>query len=135
MTIEQQRRPIKRLRAALVKAGFKVGGYKEFKKTFALYIGRDHGQQKIFNVAKRLGFKNVIKSGKTSIALPKRKKSRAVIRKNTKSSETCFILKKHITQLLNGVTPNVRIEIMRSALKKLDSKSRKIFLLSLSKKT
>jgi hypothetical protein len=117
MTIQQQSRPIKRLRAALIKAGFRVGGYKEFKKTFALYIGRKHGQQKIFNAAKRLGFKNVVKSGKTSIALPKRKKSCAVIRKNTKSPETCVILKKYVTHLLNGITPNVRMEIMRSTIK------------------
>jgi hypothetical protein len=134
MTTEQQKRPIKRLRAALVEIGFtNLGGYKEYKGVFALYAG-EYGQQRIINAAKRLGFKNAIKSGPTSVALPKRKKSKAVIKKNTGTHATCVVMKKHIKGLFNGITPQVRIEIVRSIIKKLDPKDRKAFILSLSSK-
>lgn len=133
MTTQQQKRPIKRLRAALVKEGFtKLGGYTEFKKTFALYIGREYGQRKIINAAIRLGFKKVVKSGKASIALPKHEKSSAVIKKNTKSPQTCVVLKKHLQSLFNAVTPEVRMGLMRKAIEKLPRKYRKAFIESLT---
>ncbi len=133
MTTQQLKQPIKRLRAALVEAGFtRLGGYTEFKGTYALYIGREYGQRKILNAAMRLGFKDAIKSGKASIALPKHKKSFAVIKKNTKSPQTCVVLKKHLQSLFNAVTPEVRMGLMRKAIEKLPCKHRKAFIESLT---